>query len=62
MRNSRTINLVSKDLTNIPETVFDDALYAEVTMIDLSQNKLQEIPVGYNSSFQCNSQVINCYF
>lgn len=63
MRNSKTLNLVSKDLTNIPETVFGDALYAEVTMIDFSQNKFQEIPAGYSSYIFSTklTQVIHFY-
>nr|XP_022917612.1 leucine-rich repeat-containing protein 40-like [Onthophagus taurus] len=46
MRNSRSLNLGMKDLTSIPDTVFEDALAAEVTIVDLCKNKLAVVPEG----------------
>lgn len=38
-----------KDLTNtsIPDTVFDDAVAAEVVVVDLCKNKLAFVPEGF---------------
>ncbi|KAI4461767.1 leucine rich repeat containing protein [Holotrichia oblita] len=48
MKNSRSLNLAMKDLTtiNIPNTVFDDAVAAEVVVVDLCKNKLASVPEG----------------
>ncbi|KRT78958.1 hypothetical protein AMK59_7353 [Oryctes borbonicus] len=46
MKNSRSLNLTMKDLTNIPDSVFDDAVTAEVNIVDLCKNKLASVPTG----------------
>ncbi|XP_012286485.1 leucine-rich repeat-containing protein 40 isoform X2 [Orussus abietinus] len=40
MKRTKLLSLTSRNLRNIPETVFDDAIEAQVTCIDLSKNKL----------------------
>lgn len=47
MRNSRTLSLTMKELTKIPDSVFEEAEQAEVTVVDLCKNKLFEVPAGY---------------
>lgn len=47
MRNARTINFSMKNLTSVSENVFQDALWAEVTAVDFSQNKLESLPLAY---------------
>ena len=47
MRNVRAVNLAMQDLTEIPHSVFQEALEAEVTTVDISKNKLKEVPEGY---------------
>ncbi|KAL0281479.1 UNVERIFIED_CONTAM: hypothetical protein PYX00_002456 [Menopon gallinae] len=44
MRSSRSLNLSSQGLCNIPEVVFTEALEVPCSMVDLSKNKLTEIP------------------
>ena len=46
MRAVRSLNLAMRDLTEIPDYVFQEALEAEVTTVDLSKNKLKEVPSG----------------
>lgn len=46
MRCSRAVNLSSKDLCSIPDTVFQEALAVPCTIVDLSKNKLLIIPAG----------------
>ncbi|KAJ8674117.1 hypothetical protein QAD02_005379 [Eretmocerus hayati] len=43
MRNAKLLSLVDKNLSRIPDELFEDATEAEVTCIDLSRNKLQEL-------------------
>lgn len=43
MRNARLLSLVDKHLSEIPDEVFENAKAAEVTCVDLSRNKLQEL-------------------
>lgn len=46
MRAGRSLSLAMQDLTEIPDSVFQEALEAEVTTVDLSKNKLKEVPSG----------------
>ncbi|XP_021915827.1 leucine-rich repeat-containing protein 40-like isoform X4 [Zootermopsis nevadensis] len=46
MRNSRALSLAMQELTEIPDSVFQEAVEAEVTSVDISKNKLKEVPVG----------------
>lgn len=48
MKHSRALNLTIKQLTSVPDSVFEEAKLAEVTMIDLCKNKLQTVPGGLN--------------
>ena len=43
MRNAKLLSLVGQNLSEIPEEVLENAREAEVTCIDLSRNKLQEL-------------------
>lgn len=46
LRSIRALNLPMKELTVVPDEVFDDARTAEVHAVDLSRNKLNCVPVG----------------
>lgn len=46
MRSMKTLTLAMKDLTTVPDEIFDDANNAEVHAVDLSKNKLNAVPVG----------------
>lgn len=46
LKKTRSLALCGKALTDIPEQVFLDAVEAEITIIDLSKNKLKNIPNG----------------
>ncbi|GJQ71783.1 hypothetical protein Trydic_g11476 [Trypoxylus dichotomus] len=46
MKNSRSLNLTMKELVSIPDAVFDDAVAAEVSIVDLCKNKLTSVPMG----------------
>jgi len=46
MRAGRSLSLAMQDLTEISDCVFQEALEAEVTTVDLSKNKLKEVPSG----------------
>jgi hypothetical protein len=35
-----------QDLTEVPDSVFQEAVEAEVTSVDVSKNKLKEVPLG----------------
>ncbi|XP_043465463.1 leucine-rich repeat-containing protein 40-like isoform X2 [Leptopilina heterotoma] len=43
MKNARLLSLIGKNLSNIPDRVFNDAKEAEVTCVDLSRNRLHEL-------------------
>lgn len=47
MRNSRAVNLAMKEISFVPDEVFKDALSADVHIVDISKNKLLEVPSGY---------------
>lgn len=47
MHSIKALNLAMKELTNVPDEVFEDAKVAEVQTVDLSKNKLHHVPVGY---------------
>lgn len=61
MRNARSLNYSMKDLSNVPEEAFQDALWAEATSVDLSQNKLESVPNGLVDCFQNISYGINIH-
>lgn len=46
MKNGRVLNLASRKLTSMPGEVFAEALEAEVCIVDISKNLLNEIPKG----------------
>lgn len=46
LKKNRSLNLCGKSLHEIPDTVFTDAKSAEITIVDLSKNKLKNLPVG----------------
>lgn len=46
MRNSRAVNLAMKEISFVPDEVFKDALSADVHIVDISKNKLLEVPSG----------------
>ncbi|KAL3268782.1 hypothetical protein HHI36_007880 [Cryptolaemus montrouzieri] len=46
MRNSHTLNLTMKELKSIPEDVFENAKWAEVSCVDICRNKLCDFPLG----------------
>jgi hypothetical protein len=46
MRAGQSLSLAMLDITEIPDSVFQEALEAEVTTVDLSKNKLKEVPGG----------------
>lgn len=46
MRNAKLLSLVGQNLAEVPEEVFENAKEAEVTCVDLSKNKLQELTDG----------------
>jgi hypothetical protein len=35
-----------QDLTEIPDSLFQEALETEITAVDFSKNKLKEVPGG----------------
>ncbi|OXU30630.1 hypothetical protein TSAR_003644 [Trichomalopsis sarcophagae] len=43
MRNAKLLSLVGQNLAEVPDEVFENAKEAEVTCVDLSRNKLQEL-------------------
>lgn len=46
LKKTRSLALCGKALTEIPEQVFIDALDADISVVDLSKNKLKNIPEG----------------
>ncbi|XP_049806469.1 leucine-rich repeat-containing protein 40-like isoform X1 [Schistocerca nitens] len=46
LRVTRCLNLAKKNLADVPPYVFDEAAYASVTVVDLSGNRLTELPEG----------------
>ncbi|XP_034950700.1 leucine-rich repeat-containing protein 40-like [Chelonus insularis] len=44
MKNTKLLSLTNKNLDLIPENVIEDAILAEVTCVDLSRNKLSQLP------------------
>lgn len=51
MRKMQTLAVVAKNLTEIPDDVFMTAQEEGVKIVDLSKNKLTEIPDGYEAAF-----------
>lgn len=54
MERHRTLNLSLKELVDIPQAVFEDAVAANVSCINLSRNKLSSIP----EALKCTSSVV----
>ncbi|CAG9772451.1 unnamed protein product [Ceutorhynchus assimilis] len=46
MRNGNILNLTMKNLTLVPEEVFEEAKEARVSVVDLCKNKLTQFPSG----------------
>jgi Leucine-rich repeat (LRR) protein len=46
MKHSRALNLTMKQLTTVPDEVFEEAKTAEVTIVDLCKNKFPSVPGG----------------
>lgn len=46
MKHSRALNLQMKQLTAVPDEVFEEGRQAEVTVVDLCKNKLSLVPSG----------------
>lgn len=46
MRNAKLLSLVGQNLIEIPDEVFENAKEAEVSCVDLSRNRLQELTNG----------------
>ncbi|XP_044260698.1 leucine-rich repeat-containing protein 40-like isoform X2 [Tribolium madens] len=46
MKHSRALNVTMKQLTSVPDDVFEEAKLAEVTIVDLCKNKLSSVPSG----------------
>lgn len=46
MRNGNILNLALKNLTDVPEAVFQEAKEAKVTIVDLCKNKFTKVPPG----------------
>lgn len=51
MRKMQTLAVIAKNLTEIPDDVFMTAQEEGVKIVDLSKNKLTEIPDGYEAAF-----------
>lgn len=50
MLSLKALNLAMKDLTAVPDDIFDDANNAQVHAVDLSKNKLSCVPAGYRNA------------
>lgn len=46
LKKTRSLTLCGKALTEIPEQVFLDAVEADISIVDLSKNKLRSLPEG----------------
>lgn len=46
MRNAKLLSLVGQNLAEVPDIIYDNAKEAEVTCVDLSRNKIQELTDG----------------
>lgn len=46
MRSSKSVTLASQSLCNVPNQVFEEALQVPCNLVDLSKNKLTEVPEG----------------
>lgn len=56
MRNGNILNLALKNISDVPETCFEEAKEAKVTIVDLCKNKFTKVPQG--SVFQCLRNII----
>lgn len=46
LKKSQALMLPGKDLSSVPEDVFTTAATVEVHIVDISKNKLKEVPLG----------------
>lgn len=44
MKNTKLLSLTAQNLHEVPENIFEDAKFAEVTCVDLSKNRLAKVP------------------
>ncbi|GAB0094855.1 leucine-rich repeat-containing protein 40 [Sergentomyia squamirostris] len=57
MERHKSLNLSLKELIDIPDSVFADAVKANVTCINLSRNKLESIPSGLETLSSITTEV-----
>lgn len=55
LKKTRSLTLCGRNLTEIPDEVFIDAKNADISVIDLSKNKLSELPSGLQ---QISKQIV----
>ena len=60
MKNARLLSLTGKNLSNIPDSVMEDAKFAEVTCIDLSRNRLNELPYSLSQVKTVTDLKLSC--
>ncbi|KPI96791.1 Leucine-rich repeat-containing protein 40 [Papilio xuthus] len=58
LKKSQALMLPGKDLTSVPEDVFITAANVEVHIVDISKNKLKEVPLGICQIKDTLSQLI----
>jgi len=46
MKSSRTLNLALRELAEVPEELFHEAVHAEVSTVDICKNQLTAFPLG----------------
>lgn len=49
LKKTRSLTLCGKNLTEVPDEVFVDAKNADISIVDLSKNKLKQLPEGLTS-------------
>jgi Leucine-rich repeat (LRR) protein len=65
LKKTRSLTLCGKNLTEVPEQVFIDAKDAEIGVVDLTKNKLQQLPEGLTilssivTELNLNSNILN---
>ncbi|CAH2076190.1 unnamed protein product, partial [Iphiclides podalirius] len=58
LKKSQALMLPGKELTSVPDEVFATAATVEVHIVDISKNKLKEVPIGIIRIKQTLSQLI----
>jgi hypothetical protein len=46
MKSTRTLNLALRELAEVPEEIFHEAVQAEVSTVDICKNQLTAFPLG----------------